>query len=101
MVWLSPAQQCCKAPGLIAQRALVLCTIAERVGTDRHRLGSSCAMADQDNIPKVDRQGTTILVPIGLVIVFSIIAALMFWPKGNDPSPQAPGSGMARPGAVK
>jgi hypothetical protein len=53
---------------------------------------------NDEAFPKVDKRGTTILVPIGLVIV---CAVMVIWPKGQDAPAQGPGSGMARPGAVK
>jgi len=60
------------------------------------------AMADDENIPKVDRRGTTILVPIGLAVVCAVLVVLMIWPKGNETPQQGPsGGGTARPGAVK
>jgi hypothetical protein len=55
-------------------------------------------MAD-DDILKVDRRGTTILVPLGLVLVFAVIVGLMMWHKANDVPRQGP-SGAARPGAA-
>jgi hypothetical protein len=60
-------------------------------------------MAEDDNVPKVDRRGTTIFVPLALVVVFAIIVVLMIWPKGDQAPPEGPttGSGAARPGAVK
>jgi hypothetical protein len=58
-------------------------------------------MENDEASPKVDRRGTTILVPIGLVIVCAVMVALMIWPKGQDAPTQGPGIGMARPGAVK
>ena len=57
-------------------------------------------MENDEASPKVDKRGTTILVPIGLVIC-ALMVALMIWPKGQDGPTQGPGSGMARPGAVK
>jgi hypothetical protein len=59
-------------------------------------------MEDEETIPKVERRGTTILLPIGLAVVCAVIVVLMIWPKGNDTPRQGPSvSGMARPGAVK
>jgi hypothetical protein len=59
-------------------------------------------MAEDDSVPKVDKRGTTIFVPLGLVVVFAIIVALMIWPKGDEAAREGPtGSGAARPGAVK
>jgi hypothetical protein len=58
-------------------------------------------MENDEAFPKVDRRGTTILVPIGLVIVCAVMVALVIWPKGQVAPPQGPGSGMARPGAIK
>jgi hypothetical protein len=34
-------------------------------------------MADNDNVPKVDRRGTTVLVPLGMAAVFVVLAVLM------------------------
>ena len=58
-------------------------------------------MENDKALPKVDKRGTTILVPIGLVIVCAVMVALMIWPKGQFAPTQGPGTGMARPGAVK
>jgi hypothetical protein len=49
-------------------------------------------MADNDNIPKVDRRGTTVLVPLGMAAVFLVLAVLMMMrteetaPEANRPS---------------
>jgi hypothetical protein len=52
------------------------------------------------NLPKADRRGNTVLVPIGIAIVFVILAALMLLrnnpgdrapPRGEMKSPQASG----------
>ena len=58
-------------------------------------------MENDEAFPKVDKRRTTILVPIGLVIVCAVMVALMIWPQGQGAPPQGPGIGMARPGAVK
>jgi hypothetical protein len=34
-------------------------------------------MADNDNIPRVDRRGSTVLVPLGFTVVFVLLAGLM------------------------
>ena len=48
-------------------------------------------MADNDNIPKVDRGGTTFLVPLGFTIVFVLLAALMFLrTESTAPTPPPP-----------
>ena len=47
-------------------------------------------MADND-IPKVDRGGTTFLVPLGFTIVFVLLAALMFLrTESTAPTPPPP-----------
>jgi hypothetical protein len=49
-------------------------------------------MADNNrsDLPKVDRRGTSILVPIGVAIVFIALSALMLMrnsPQGTPPPP--------------
>jgi hypothetical protein len=34
-------------------------------------------MADNDNIPRVDWRGSTVLVPLGFTVVFVLLAGLM------------------------
>ena len=47
-------------------------------------------MADND-IPKVDRGGTTFLVPLGFTIVFVLLAGLMFMrTESTAPTPPPP-----------
>jgi hypothetical protein len=47
-------------------------------------------MANNNNeLPKVDRRGTSILVPIGIVVVFITLASLMLMrnsPQGTPPA---------------
>jgi hypothetical protein len=71
-------------------------------GTAAPRPRLITGMEDDEDFPKVDKRGTTILVPLGLAVVCAAMVALMMWPKGEDAPRQGPtGSGMARPGAVK
>ena len=45
---------------------------------------------NNEPLPKVDRRGNTILVPIGFVVVFIVLAALMLMrisPQGAPPPP--------------
>ncbi len=49
------------------------------------------SMADKDNIPKVDRRGTTFLVPLGFTIVFVLLAGLMLMrTESAAPTPPPP-----------
>jgi hypothetical protein len=54
-------------------------------------------MADNDNIiPKADRHGNTMLVPIGIVAVFAILIALMFMrTEETAPTPPPPGASQS------
>ena len=46
-------------------------------------------MADNDNIPKVDKRGTTMLVPLGIGAVFLVLAVLMMM-RTEETSPTPP-----------
>jgi hypothetical protein len=48
-------------------------------------------MADNDNIPKADRRGNTVLVPLGMAAVFIVLAVLMMMrTEETAPTPQPP-----------
>jgi hypothetical protein len=58
-------------------------------------------MADEDNkgLPKVDRRGTTILVPLGIGAVLVLIAVLMIVRNSGDvpPVPTPSGGAITQP----
>lgn len=54
-------------------------------------------MADNDNIPKVDKHGTTILVPIGIVAVFVVLVGLMMLRTEETAPTPAPPPGASQP----
>ena len=48
-------------------------------------------MANNDNIPKVDRRGSTVLVPLGFAAVFVLLAGLMLMrTESTAPTPPPP-----------
>ena len=52
-------------------------------------------MADNDIVPKADKYGNTMLVPIGIVAVFAILIALMFM-RTEETSPTLPPPGASQ-----
>ena len=50
---------------------------------------------DDKGIPKADRRGSTILVPIGISLVLIVLAALMLARDSDDVSPIPSSSGGA------
>jgi hypothetical protein len=55
-------------------------------------------MADNDNLPRVDRRGTTVLVPLGIAAVFIAIVALMLLrTEQTAPTPPPPPSQSSTP----
>jgi hypothetical protein len=62
----------------------------------RFKDGLEVSMADKDNIPKVDRRGTTFLVPLGFTIVFVLLAGLMLM-RTESASPTPPPPATSQP----
>jgi hypothetical protein len=54
-------------------------------------------MADNDNIPKVDRRGNTVLVPLGMAAVFIVLAVLMMMRTEETAPTPPPPPGAAQP----
>ena len=54
---------------------------------------------DDNGLPKADRRGTTILVPIGIGAVLVVLAALMLVRDSDDapPTPTASGGAITQP----
>ncbi len=53
-------------------------------------------MADNDNIPKVDRRGSTVLVPLGFAAVFVLLAGLMLMrTERTAPTPPPPATSQS------
>jgi hypothetical protein len=53
-------------------------------------------MADNDSLPKVDKRGTTILVPLGMVAVFVVLAVLMLMRTEETAPTPPPPSGVSQ-----
>ena len=54
------------------------------------------AMANNDNIPKVDRRGSTVLVPLGFAAVFVLLAGLMLMrTERTAPTPPPPATSQS------
>ena len=53
-------------------------------------------MANDNNLPKVDRRGTTVLVPLGFVAVFVVLVALMML-RTEETAPTPPPPGTTQP----
>ena len=54
-------------------------------------------MADNNIIPKADKHGNTVLVPIGIVAVFLVLIALMFMRTEETAPTPAPPPGSSQP----
>jgi hypothetical protein len=53
-------------------------------------------MADNDNIPRVDRRGSTVLVPLGFTVVFVLLAGLMLMrTESTAPTPPPPATSQS------
>ena len=54
-------------------------------------------MANNDNLPKVDKRGTTIVVPIGIVAVFVVLVGLMMMRTEETAPTPSPPPGASQP----
>lgn len=53
-------------------------------------------MTNDNNLPKVDRRGTTVLVPLGFVAVFAVLVVLMML-RTEETAPTPPPPSTAQP----
>jgi hypothetical protein len=61
------------------------------------------ATPEDDHLPKVDRRGTSFLVPLGIGVVFVVIVALMLFRDTGDapPVPTPSGGAVTQPSGQK
>ena len=66
-----------------------------RLGKRTERESPEMKEPEKGNMPKVDRRGTTILVPLGISVVLIVIAGLMLMRDSGDAPPVPTPSGGA------